>query len=591
MASERVERRLVAILAADVVSYSRMMEADDEGTLARLNALQRGVFEPTTRRYGGRIFKTMGDGTLVEFPSAVDAVSSAVAIQHALTERDVDGAEDSRIRLRIGISLGEVIVEGSDLYGDTVNVAARMETLAEPGGVCISGSAYDHVAGKIDAGFDDLGPQMIKNIARPIRVLRVRPASGVKGDQVTDVSAPVPGFQGRPAIAVLPLQNLSGDPEQDYFADGIAEDILTRLAMWRWCPIIARNSSFAYRGTNVDIRQIGRELGARYVLEGSVRKAGDRVRITGQLIDAENGHHVWAERYDRDLEDIFAVQDEIVDEITAALEPAVGQAETRKASLKPPSSLDAWELFHRALWHWSRATREDLVNAREYLEQAIGLDPGFASPHSALAVIGTFEVLFAASKNPQETLQEALREGQLAANLDSMDAFAHVGLCQALVFVRQHDTAIAAGNHAIDLNPSLALAHHVRGVALFFSGKGSEAVESILRGIRLSPHDVLLPHLFMGLGAANLTACNYDAAIKATTTSLGMLGHNALCLRFHASALGHAGRLEEARAALQKSVALAPGLSTEMLRRATPYRDDADFEHYAEGLRKAGWTG
>ena len=233
MASERVERRLAAILAADVVSYSRMMEVDEEGTLGRLNTLQRDVFEPTIRQYGGRIFKTMGDGTLVEFPSAVDAVRSAADIQHALAERDMGGAEDRRIRLRIGISLGEVIVEGGDLYGDTVNVAARMETLAEPGGVCISGSAYDHVAGKIDARFDDLGPQIVKNIARPIRVLRVRPASGVKGEQVTDVSAPVPGFEGRPAIAVLPLQNLSGDSEQNYFADGIAEDILTRLAMWR----------------------------------------------------------------------------------------------------------------------------------------------------------------------------------------------------------------------------------------------------------------------------------------------------------------------------------------------------------------------
>jgi len=387
------------------------------------------------------------------------------------------------------------------------------------------------------------------------------------------------------------LRNMSGDPEQEYFADGVAEDILTRLSMWRWCPIIARNSSFAYKGKNVDVRQIGHELGARYVLEGSVRKSGNRVRITGQLIDAETGHHVWAERYDRSLDDVFAVQDEIVDEITDALEPAVGRAETLRVSLKPPSSLDAWELYHRGIWYWSRATPEDLAKSRDFLKKAIALDPGFALPHSALAIVGTFEVLVAASKNPEASLQEAVREGQLAANLDPTDAFAHAGLCQALVFVRQHDPALAAGDRAVELNPSLALAHHVRGVALFFSGRGSDAVESILRGIRLSPQDVFRPYQFMGLGSANLTARNYDAAIRATTTSLGILGHNAICLRFHASALAHAGRIEEARAALKKSLALTRELSRDMLRSATPYRDEADFEHYADGLRRAGWNG
>ena len=367
-----MERRLAAILAADMVGYSRLMEADEEGTIARQKVHRAELIEPAISSHGGRIVKTMGDGLLLEFPSVVDAVKCALAVQQGMAEREAEVPEDLRIQYRVGINLGDIVIDGEDILGDGVNVAARLESLAEPGGICISGTVYDHIAGKIEAGFDDLGPQTVKNIVRPIRVLRVRPQA--QSDPITDISAPVPGFQGRPAIAVLALQNLSGDPEQEYFADGIAEDILTRLAMWRWMPVIARNSSFAYKGKSIDVRRIGRELGARYVLEGSVRKAGGRVRVTGQLIDTESGHHIWADRYDRSLDDIFAVQDEIADAIISALEPAVGEAEMQRTRLKPPASFDAWELHQRGMWHFSRNTKEDFVEARESFERAIEID-------------------------------------------------------------------------------------------------------------------------------------------------------------------------------------------------------------------------
>jgi adenylate cyclase len=360
--AEPVTRRLAAILAADVAGYSRLMEADEEGTLAALKSQRRELIDPQVAAHRGRIVKTTGDGALIEFASAVDAVACALAVQRGMSERKAGAAR--KVELRVGVNVGDAIFDEGDIYVDSVNVAARLEGLAEPGGICISGAVYDHIAGKIEARFEDIGPQRVKNISRPIQVLRVHETKQAM-DTVADVSAPVQGFQGRPAIAVLPLQNMSGDPEQEYFADGIAEDILTRLAMWRWCPIIARNSSLAYKGRSVDIRQIGKELGARYVLEGGVRKGGERVRITAQLIEAETGHHVWAERYDRKLGDIFTVQDEIVEAITVALEDAVGQSEIKRAMVKAPANLEVWELHHRGMHYFYRLTPDDFSRARE----------------------------------------------------------------------------------------------------------------------------------------------------------------------------------------------------------------------------------
>ena len=584
MAEERVERRLAAILVADVAGYSRLMGGDEEGTLAALTAHRTELIEPCIAEHRGRVVKTTGDGLLAEFASVVDAVRCAVAFQKGMGDRNADTSEDRRIEFRIGINLGDVIVQDDDIYGDGVNVAARLESLAEPGGICISGMVYDHVAGKIEAGFDDLGPQTVKNIARPIRVLRVR--AQARSDPITGVSAPVPGFQGRPAIAVLALQNLSDNPEQEYFADGIAEDILTRLAMWRWMPVIARNSSFAYKGKSIDVRQIGRELGARYVLEGSVRKAGERIRISGQLIDAESGHHVWADRYDRDLDDIFAVQDEITDAIISALEPAIGEAEMQRTRLKPPASLDAWELHQRGVWHFTRSTKEDYAKARESFGRATEIDPNFAGSHSMFAILTTLEVLFAWTDDPQNALSKAHKEAETSVALDAMDAWGHTALCFCNAFARQYENALAAGRRATELNPSLAAGHSFW--ALMLDGQSQEAIASITRAVRLSAKDPMLYGWLSQLGFAHYTARDYTKAVEFTTRAVQEAPHNPAGQRNHACVLAQLGRIEEARAAFSRFLELSPGFTAETARHALPFRDETDAEHFLDGLRKAG---
>jgi adenylate cyclase len=339
--SEGTQRRLAAIVSADVVGYSRLMGADEAGTLEALRAHRTELVDPLITKHGGRIVKTMGDGLLLEFGSVVSATDCAVAIQKSMASRNSEVPEMRQIIFRIGINLGDIIIDGDDIHGDGVNVAARVQEMAEPGGVAITGRVHDEVRNRLGISFEDAGAHELKNIASPVPIWRWSPY-GRTNKRAINVSKPVPGFDGRPAIAVLAFDNLSRDPDQEFLADGIAEDILTRLAMWRWLPVIARNSSFTYKGRNADIKDIGPELGARYILEGSVRKSGNRVRVTGQLIDAETGHHVWADRYDSTMEDIFAVQDEITDAIVSALEPAVGRAEMQRAQRKNPQNLDAW---------------------------------------------------------------------------------------------------------------------------------------------------------------------------------------------------------------------------------------------------------
>jgi adenylate cyclase len=399
MAEERVQRRLAAILAADVVGYSRLMEADEAGTFDRLKALRRELFEPKAKRYGGRIFKTTGDGALVEFKSAADALDAAIDIQRALAERNNVLSEEERIQLRIGISLGDVIVEGSDLYGNGVNVAARMEGLAEPGGICISANVHEHVRSGTEFSFDDLGAQEVKNIAEPVRAYTVR----IGLSKPTKSAEPLP-LPDKPSIAVLPFQNMSGDPEQEYFSDGIAEDIITALSRFGWFFVIARNSSFSYKGTSPDVRRIAHELGVQYVLEGSVRKAANRVRITAQLIDAISGHHIWAERYDRELDDIFAVQDEITKEIAGTVAPSFVSAEARRVERKAPEHFDAWDYAIRGNWHLWHFSPAGVAEAKQLFAKAIELDP-----NSSIALCGTAfalqnDVFFGRTDDPKETL-------------------------------------------------------------------------------------------------------------------------------------------------------------------------------------------
>ena len=383
MTEQRLQRRLAAIMAADLVGYTRLMDLDEAGTLARLQALRRDVFDPQTKAYGGRIFKNTGDGALAEFPSATDAVQCALDIQRELAAQNGGLPEAQRIVLRVGVSLGDVIVDGDDLYGNGVNVAARMEALAQPGDICVSANVHEHVAGAVNADFEDLGEQTVKNLPRPVRCYRLATAASAAEPTLPE-SQPL-ALPDKPSIAVLPFQNMSGDPEQEFFADGMTEDIITALSRYRSLFVIARNSTFAYKGQSPDLRQVSTELGVRYVLEGSIRKAGQRIRVTAQLIEGTSGAHIWAERYDRQLDDIFELQDEITETISAAIEPELGNFERSRLLRKAPESLDAWESHQRGMWHLWRATSDDLDRAIAFFEQALELHPDYAPALAGIA--------------------------------------------------------------------------------------------------------------------------------------------------------------------------------------------------------------
>src|SRR5262245_53710090 len=425
---KELERRLAAILAADIAGYSALMEANEEATVRDLKAHQ-AVILPMISKHGGHIIDTAGDGILAEFPSVVNAVECAVAVQKVMAERNASVPTERQMRYRIGVNLGDVIHDEQRVYGDGVNIAARLEAIAEPGGVCISGEAFAHVQRKLQLQFADMGEHQLKNITTPVRVYRVDTAQPVSG---SSLAKPTLALPDKPSIAVLPFTNLSGDPDQQYFGDGIAEDILTDLAKLRWLFVIARNSSFTFRGKAVDVRLVSRELGVRYVLEGSVRRAGNRIRVTGQLIDATTGAHVWASRYDRDLADIFAVQDEITAAISSAIAPAIINAEQQRALRKPAEHLDAWEAYHRALWHLAMDNREHLELARDFLVKATVIDPSFAAPYACLARVALLSAVAFYIGSLDEAARTSEQLARKALALDPSDAFAHARLAAAI---------------------------------------------------------------------------------------------------------------------------------------------------------------
>ncbi|MEE8143915.1 MAG: adenylate/guanylate cyclase domain-containing protein, partial [Kiloniellales bacterium] len=390
--AKEVHRRLAAILAADVVGYSRLMGEDDAGTLTAVKALRKELFAPKVVEHHGRIVKLMGDGALVEFPSVVDAVECAVAVQRGAAERNSGVPEDKCIALRIGVNLGDIIIEGNDIYGDGVNVAARLQELAAPGGITLSATAHEHAVAKVDVGFQDGGEHELKNIAKPVRIYHWSDDASPQADIAdTDSLLTLPD---KPSIAVLPFDNMSDDPGQEFFADGIAEDVITALSRFRSLFVIARNSSFSYKGAAVDITQVARELGVRYVVEGSVRKAGNRVRITAQLIDATSGNHLWADRFDGSLDDVFDLQDQITEQIVVVVEPEIGARERERARRKPPENLDAWELLQRGLSHFHHINKADHAEAMRLFREAIALDPEFAAAHAYLAFALSTSVLY-----------------------------------------------------------------------------------------------------------------------------------------------------------------------------------------------------
>jgi len=463
MAETRVERRLAAIFAGDVAGYSRLMGADEEGTLARLNAHRREFLEPKIAEHRGRVVKRTGDGILLEFASAVDAARCAVEMQHGMGERNASVPADSRIELRIGIHVGDIIIEEDDIFGDGVNIAARLEGIAEPGGICISDDTYRQVRGKIDAAFEDGGEQELKNINHPVRVYRTRL------DRPIGFSSIRPVMPDKPSIAVLPFQNMSGVSDQDYFADGVVEDIITGLSRIKWFFVIARNSTFVYKGQAVDVKTAGRELGVRYVLEGSVRKAGNRVRITAQLIDATSGHHVWVDRYDGGVDDIFELQDQITASVIGAVEPNLRQAEIDRARRKRPDSLDAYDLYLRALPYAYANTPEDGREALTLLDEALRLDPGYAAAHGLAAWCHEqlYNRLGFRVENKTGALDHAA--AAIAHGGDDATALCLAGFTIAMVG-RDHEAALSAIDRSLALNTSYATGFAFSAIVRAFAG-------------------------------------------------------------------------------------------------------------------------
>ena len=588
MSEERVERRLAAILAGDVAGYSRLMGADEEGTLAALKTLRREVVDPKIKEYRGRIVKTTGDGILIEYASVVDAVRCAVDIQREMAERNSAVPAGRRIEFRIGINLGDIIIDEGDIYGDGVNVAARLEALADPGGICVSRVVRDQVRDKLDFGFDDRGEQQVKNIARPVRVFMVRPAERGIAAAVETVSPTVPE---KPSIAVLPFQNLSGDPEQEYFADGVVEDIITALSRNRTFFVISRNTSFTYKGPAIDVGRVARELGVRYVLEGSVRRGGTRVRITAQLIDAASGHHIWADRYDRELADVFAVQDEITQTIIGELAPGIIAAEMQQARRKDPAQLDAWDKTMRAHWHIRRFTREDSADARRLLEEAIVLDPTSAMAFGDLSVALHFATAFGWVDDPAQSFARCGETARLAVALDDGDANAHTALAMYDLFSGRREEARRRLRRALELDPNSAFARGYLGVSYAFAGDYEATLSHTGEAMRLSPRDPLLIIWHLCKGWAALLSERDTEAVAFATEAIAANPEFPDNYCVLAAAHGHLGNADAARVALDELMRRMPDLTAADERLSRPFGNTGQRERFLGGLRKAGLAG
>jgi len=590
LGEDRVERRLAAILAGDIAGYSRLMSVDEEGTLRALKSHRKELVDPKIAEHRGRIVKTTGDGMLVEFVSVVDAVRCAVDIARGMRERNAGIPTDRWIEFRTGINVGDIIIDGGDIFGDGVNIAARLEALAEPGGIMVSRVVYDQVRDKLNFGFDDLGEQTVKNIARPIGVHRV--SIDEQNPAISDKSA-VTSTKGlstseRPSIAVLPFDNMSGDPEQEYFADGIAEDIITGLSKLRWFFVIARNSSFAYRGKAIDVKRAARELGVRYVLEGSVRKGGNRVRITAQLIDAASGNHVWADRYDGDLSDVFELQDEITKKVVSALEPKLLEAEALRSQNRSPEDVGAWDLVMRANSRLWRQTKADTDTAIVLLKQATERFPDYAPAHSILA----FALLFRAIQgglSGSSDVKDAVALANRASELDDSDPWAHLSLGYAEFLVRRTDHAIQRFQRALDINPNFAAAHGYLGTALAFNGQSDEAIHHAELALRMNPHDPQNAIHHVGLAVAHYYAGAFDKAVGSARKAVQLRPGWPPSHRIYCASLAQAGQINDARAALDQLKALQPQISIAWVEQNTPYQP-GPMAKLVEGMRKAGLT-
>ena len=589
MTKEGWKRKLTALLSADVEGYSRLMGDDEEATILTLTSYRK-VMTALIQQHGGRVVDSPGDNLLAEFASAVDAVQGAVAIQRELKTRNAELPPNRQMEYRIGINVGDVVVEGERIYGDGVNIAARLESLADGGGICISGTTYDQVKNKLSLGYEYQGEQTVKNITDPVRVYKIGRKSETAISSMSEEQAAMHPVPEKPSLAVLPFINMSRDPEQEYFSDGMTEDIITALSRIRWFFIIARNSTFAYKGHSVDVRKVAKELGVRYVLEGSVRKAGSRVRVTAQLIDGDTGKHVWANRYDREFDDVFSVQDELTETIVGALDPELGKAERERAKAKRPENLDAWDVYQRGLWHLYHYTKEDIEKAQQLFRQATLLDPNLGVAFSGLAEAFYFSLVYGHSDAPEHDREEALVAARTAVELDGEDAVAHCTLGRIYYVRREHDLAIAELQTALELNPSLAWAHYGVGAALVFSGRAREALPFLQTAMKLSPRDPNMGSFLVRMADAYLFMRDYDEAIAWAKKALRQSGFQWSRYAVLVSALGHLGRLEEAKRALQELRTRRFDFSIEFVQATHLIADADDMSHYLDGLRKASVT-
>ncbi len=549
MSGERVERRLAAIFAADVVGYSRLMGQDEAGTLTRLRGHRRELIDPSIAEHKGRIVKTTGDGILIEFPSVVEAVACAVTVQRGMAERNATTPEDQRIVFRVGVNLGDIIVEDDDILGDGVNIAARLEALAEPGGICVNRVVRDQVRDKLDIVFEDLGEQQVKNIARPVRAFRV--VAEDKPMPEPSVPPPALALPDKPSIAVLPFQNMSGDPEQEYFADGMVEDITTALSRIPWLFVIARNSSFTYKGQAIDVKRVGRELGVGYVLEGSVRKVGERVRITGQLIDAVTGAHLWADRFDGSIEEVFELQDQVALSVAGVIEPALQAAETVRSAGRPTGDLTAYDLYLRA-YAMTLSSTSKVTEALGLLEQAIERDPRYA-PALAWAALCCFRLVGdGRSENPAADRRKGSDFARRALEVagDDPNVLANAALALAY-FGEDIGTMIALVDRALALNPSFARGWNISSSLRNWAGQPDIAIEHMETSLRLSPRARVGTSL-VGIGSSHFVSRRFDQAVPILLRAIQEDPTHPLAYRYLAACYAHMGRLDDAREAMRR---------------------------------------
>ena len=574
-------------MSADVVGYSRLMGEDDAGTLNAVKALRKELFAPKVVEHHGRIVKLMGDGALVEFPSVVDAVECAVAVQRGMAERNSGVPEDKCIALRIGVNLGDIIIDGSDIYGDGVNVAARLQELAAPGGIALSATAHEHAIAKIDIGFRDGGEHELKNIAKPVRIYHWNEDASRQADLAdTESSLPLPD---KPSIAVLPFVNMSADADQEYFSDGITEDIITDLSRFGSLFVIARNSSFTFKGEAVDVGEVGRKLGVQYVVEGSVRKVGNRVRITAQLVEAASGNHIWAERYDRDLEDIFELQEQVTSSVVGAIAPKLELAEIERAKHKPTSSLDAYDYYLRGMAAFHQWTVEGNAQALDNFYRAIELDPEFANAHGMAARCVNQRLVTQPLTVGAVEVAEAARLARRAADLGRNDAMA---LCMAGITlgfaVKDVRGGAALTARALALNPNLAWAWYSDGWLNVWLGNPDIGIARIGRAMELSPQDPMIFQMQTAMAHAHFTAGDDNQAWSWAQLALhDRPDHFPALLAAAASAI-YLGRKTEAEDAMSRLIKFIPGIDLSYLTTLLPYQQHQDAARWSEGLRKAG---